>query len=67
MNLDSEIGYGLILKAIENDNKETIYNKWLHDDARYEKNFDDYYKEHIPYRKSTVSEKDEILRKYGGD
>lgn len=66
MSLDAETGYRLIIKAFEKDQKEQLYLKWLHDDARYEKSFEDYYQAHIPYRKSTTAERDEILSKYGG-
>lgn len=56
----------LIVKAIENDAKEKMYLKWLHDDARYSMTFDDYVNASIPYRKSTQAEKEEIMRRYGG-
>ena len=42
-----------------------MYQKWLHDTARFEMSFEDYMKAHIPYRKSTQQEKEEILRKWG--
>lgn len=60
-------GYRLIYKAYENDTKEKLYDKWLSDMARYEMSFEEYYEKHKPYRKSTQSEKDEILKKFGGD
>lgn len=65
MKMDSKQGLKLILKAIDNHNKENLYQKWLHDTARFEMSFEDYMKAHIPYRKSTQQEKEEILRKWG--
>lgn len=66
MKMESSLGLKLILKAIEKNNEERMFIKWLHDDARYEKSFEDYMKAFEPYRKSTEAEKDEILRKWGG-
>ena len=66
MNMEHTQGFKLICKAYENDKKETVYRKWLNDMARYEMTFDEYYKKHLPYRKSTEEEKEEILKKFGG-
>ncbi len=65
-NLQADDGLLIILKAIEASQKEQMYEKWLHDQARYEMSFDDYYKKHIPYKPSTKEEKEDILNKYGG-
>lgn len=54
------------MTAFENNQKEQMFQKWLHDDARYEKSFEEYYSMAKPYRKSTDAEKDEIINKYGG-
>lgn len=66
MNMEASRGFLLIAKAVEKEQKEKLFLKWLHDSARYEMTFDDYYNEHIPYRKSTEKEKLEIIKKYGG-
>lgn len=66
MNLESEFGFSLILKAYENDFREKLYEKWLTDDARYVKSFDEYLNDVIPYRPSTDDEKKRILQKFGG-
>ena len=65
MNMNHVDGYKLILKAYENRNEEKMYQKWLHDDARYEITFNDYLEKHKPYRKSTKEEKNSILEKWG--
>ena len=39
MEMDSEDGLKLIIKAIENEAKDKLYLQWLHDDARYDKSF----------------------------
>lgn len=65
LHMESKQGLKLILKAIENSNKDKMYEKWLHDPSHYEIGFDDYINAHIPYRKSTKEEKEEILRKWG--
>lgn len=66
MSLPADEGLCLIIKAIDNEANDKLYQKWLHDQARYELSFEEYYTAHIPYRKSTQEEKDEILKKYGG-
>ena len=66
MNLDSMFGFELIAKAVENDSKERMYLKWLNDSAKYEMSFDDYYKQSLPYRRSSNEEKEEIIKRYGG-
>lgn len=66
MKLDAELGIKVILKAIENHNQDKMFIKWLHDEARYEKSFEEYSKAFEPYRKSSEKEKDEILKKWGG-
>ena len=63
--MDHTQGFKLILKAYEKANEEKLYTKWLSDDARYQMSFDEYRKKHMPYRKSTQKEKDEILKKWG--
>lgn len=65
MNMEHTEGLKLICKAYENDAKEKVYQKWLNDAIRYEMPFDEYFKKHMPYRKSTDEEKDEILKKWG--
>lgn len=67
MNMEADQGIVLIRKAFENYEKEQLYLKWLHDPSRFELSFEEYVKSHQPYRKSTDKEKEEILRKYGGD
>lgn len=67
MKMDAEDGLKLIIKAIENDVKDKLYLQWLHDDARYEKSFNEYFESNLPYRKSTEEEKQKILEEYGGD
>ena len=67
MKMDAENGLKLIIKAIENEAKEKLYFQWLHDDARYEKSFNEYFESNLPYRKSTDEEKRKILEEYGGD
>ena len=64
--MDHTNGYKLICKAYELHEKELVYEKWLNDMARYEMSFDEYYKKHLPYKKSTKEEKEEILKRYGG-
>ena len=66
MNLEASQGFELIVKAIENDSRDRMYQQWLHDSARFEISFQDYMKASKPYRKSTQEEKEEILKKYGG-
>lgn len=66
MNMEASRGFLLIAKAVEKEQKEQLFTKWLHDSAKYEMNFDEYYQQHLPYRKSTEKEKEEILEKYGG-
>ena len=66
MSMDASEGFALIMCAFENNQKEQMFQKWLHDDARYEKPFDEYYSMVKPYRKSTEAEIDEIINKYGG-
>lgn len=66
MNMEHVYGLKLILKAIENEGKEKMFNKWLHDDARYTTSFDEYVRLLTPYRASTKNEKERILEKYGG-
>lgn len=66
MNLDAQIGTSLIIVAIENDNKEQMYQKWLHDTARFEKSFEEYVDAYKPYQRTTVEERKRILEKYGG-
>ncbi len=66
MKMDADEGIFLIYKAIENNEKEKLYQKWLHDSARYEMSLDEYIEAHIPYRKSTVEEKEDILKRFGG-
>ena len=66
MSMDASEGFSLIMCALENNQKEQMFQKWLHDDARYEKSFEEYYSMARPYRKSTDAEKDEIINKYGG-
>lgn len=65
MSMEHTQGFKLILKAQENENKEKLFQKWLSDTARYQMSFDEYYQKHMPYRKSTKEEKEEILRKWG--
>ena len=65
MNMNHVDGYKLITKAYENHHEERMYQKWLHDDARYEMTFDAYLEKHKPYRKSTEEEKNSILEKWG--
>lgn len=67
MKMDAEEGILLILTALNRNEKEKLYQKWLHDTARYELSFEEYEKAHMPYRKSTQVEKDEILKRYGGE
>ncbi|HJI35536.1 MAG TPA: hypothetical protein OIL95_13915 [Coprobacillaceae bacterium] len=67
MNMEHTEGFNLVLKALENDAKERLFNQWLHDDVRYEKSFDEYYQSFIPYQKTTPDERRRILEKYGGD
>lgn len=67
MNMDAVHGYELIVRAIENSQKENLFTQWLHDPARYEHSFDDYIKGSKPYRKSTTEEKEDILKRFGGD
>ena len=64
--MDASEGFALIMCAFENNHKEQMFQKWLHDDARYEKSFEEYYSMAKPYRKSTEAEIDEIIDKYGG-
>ena len=64
--MDASEGFALIMCAFENNHKEQMFQKWLHDDARYEKSFEEYYSMAKPYRKSTEAEVDEIINKYGG-
>lgn len=66
MSMDASEGFALIMCAFENNHKEQMFQKWLHDDARYEKSFEEYYSMAKPYRKSTEAEIDEIIDKYGG-
>ena len=66
MSMDASEGFALIMCAVENNQKEQMFQKWLHDDARYEKSFEEYYSMAKPYRKSTEAEIDEIINKYGG-
>ena len=66
MSMDASEGFALIMCAFENNHKEQMFQKWLHDDARYEKSFEEYYSMAKPYRKSTEAEVDEIINKYGG-
>ena len=66
MSMDASEGFALIMCAVENNQKEQMFQKWLHDDARYEKSFEEYYSMAKPYRKSTDAEIDEIINKYGG-
>ena len=66
MSMDASEGFALIMCAFENNHKEQMFQKWLHDDARYEKSFEEYYSMAKPYRKSTEAEIDEIINKYGG-
>ena len=66
MSMDASEGFALIMCAFENNQKEQMFQKWLHDEARYEKSFEEYYSMAKPYRKSTDAEKDEIINKYGG-
>lgn len=54
------------MTAFENNQKEQMFQKWMHDDARYEKSFEEYYSMAKPYRKSTDAEIDDIIKKYGG-
>ena len=63
--MEHTLGFKLICKAYEENEKEKIYRKWLTDGARFEMSFDEYYQKHKPYRKSTQNEKDEILKKWG--
>ena len=65
MNMEHKQGFKLILKAIEKNNEEELFQQWLHDTARFEFDFNSYKKQLIPYRKSTEAEKEEILRKWG--
>lgn len=66
MSMDASEGFSLIMCAVENNQKEQMFQKWLHDEARYEKSFEEYYSMAKPYRQSTDAEKDEIIKKYGG-
>lgn len=66
MSMDASEGFSLIMCAVENNQKEQMFQKWLHDEARYEKSFEEYYSMAKPYRKSTEAEIDEIIKKYGG-
>ena len=66
MSMEASEGFALIMCAFENNHKEQMFQKWLHDDARYEKSFEEYYSMAKPYRKSTEAEIDEIINKYGG-
>lgn len=66
MKIESKEGLKLILKAIENEARDKLYLQWLHDDARFEKSFNEYFESCLPYRKSTFEEKQKILEKYGG-
>lgn len=66
MSMDASEGFALIMCAVENNQKEQMFQKWLHDEARYEKSFEEYYSMAKPYRKSTEAEIDEIIKKYGG-
>lgn len=66
MNLDCDIGVDLILKGIEKNEEEKLYQKWLSDTARYEMSFYEYKKKSMIYRKSTEEEKQEILKRFGG-
>lgn len=66
MSMEASEGFALIVCAFENNQKEQMFQKWLHDDARYEKSFEEYYSMAKPYRKSTEDEIDEIIKKYGG-
>ena len=66
MSMEASEGFALIMCAFENNQKEQMFQKWLHDDARYEKSFEEYYSMAKPYRKSTDAEIDEIIKKYGG-
>ena len=66
MKMDADCGYKLIQKAIQNNQKEQLFNQWLHDPARYEVCFNEYIHQATPYRKSTEKEKEDILKKYGG-
>ena len=66
MEMDAEDGLKLIIKAIENEAKDKLYLQWLHDDARYEKSFKEYFESNLPYRKSTDEEKQKILEEFGG-
>ena len=66
MSMDASEGFSLIMCAVENNQKEQMFQKWLHDDARYDKSFEEYYSMAKPYRKSTDAEIDEIINKYGG-
>ena len=36
MNLEASQGFELIVKAIENDSRDRMYQQWLHDSARFE-------------------------------
>lgn len=65
LNLEAKIGFSLIIKAIDNSNEEKMYQKWLHDTARFEMSFEQYKEAHMPYRKSTDKEKDDILKRWG--
>ena len=67
MEMNAEDGLKLIIKAIENEAKDKLYLQWLHDDARYEKSFNEYFELNLPYRKSTEEEKRKILEEFGGD
>lgn len=66
MSMEASEGFALIMCAVENNQKEQMFQKWLHDDARYEKSFEEYYSMAKPYRKSTEAEIDDIIKKYGG-
>ena len=65
MNMEHKQGFKLILKAIEKNNDEELFEQWLHDTARFELDFNSYKKQLMPYRKSTEAEKEEILKKWG--
>lgn len=67
MNMEATDGFELIAKAVENDSKDKMYIKWLHDEARYTMSFDEYYQQSLPYRKSTDEEKEQILERFGGE
>lgn len=63
--MDMRTGIKLLFTGYSKYIDDKLYLRWIHDYGN-DMSFDDYKKSLTPYRASTESEKDYILKKYGG-